>query len=75
MNTSAIFRTKTDVLMSVEAKMKKEEKSLSGRNMVVPTRDGRLSIKMKLKKFKKRDLMKTLDGIVTDHSTWFQDFH
>jgi hypothetical protein len=75
MNISAISKTKTDVLMSVEAKMKKEEKLLSGRNMVVPTRDGRSSIKMKLRKFKRRDSMKTLAGIAADHSIWYQDFH
>jgi hypothetical protein len=74
MHISATFKIIKDVLMSVEAKMKKEDLLSSGRNMVELTKDGRLSIKMKLKRFKKKDFMKTLDGISTDHSISFLDF-
>jgi hypothetical protein len=71
---SATFKTKIDVLMSVEAKMKKADQLSSGRSTEELTKDGRLYIKMKLKRFKKKDFMKTSDGTLTDHSISFLDF-
>jgi hypothetical protein len=61
-------------LMSMEEKMRKEDKSLSGTSMERPTRDGRSSILTKQIKNKKRDLMMTSVSTSTDHSISDQDF-
>jgi hypothetical protein len=42
--------------MFMVVRMKKEDKSLSGRDIMELTKDGRLSILIKLKTFKIRDL-------------------
>jgi hypothetical protein len=61
--------------MSQAERMQKDKPQSSGRNMVEPTRDGRLSILTLIRETKRRDLTRTSDGIATDHSTWSQDSH
>jgi len=60
--------------MFTVVKMKKVDKSLSGTNIMVQTRDGRSSILTKLKKYRTKDSMRTSVSISTDHSTSDQDF-
>jgi len=48
--------------------MRKEDKSLFGRNTMVPIRDGRLSIKIRLKKLQLKESTKILDSMSIDHS-------
>jgi hypothetical protein len=74
MNTSATSKTE-DVLMSVVAKMMKVDQLSPGKSMVEPTRDGRLSTLIKLRKFNLKVLTKTLDSNATEPSTLDQDFH
>ena len=68
MDTSSIGTTEKQ-LMSMEAKMKKEERSLFGRDTMELTKNGRLSILTKPTQFKPRVLTKILDSMSTDHST------
>jgi len=73
MNTSSILEMVRH-LMYMEEKMKKLGKSLPGRDTMVQTRDGRLSILIKLPRLLHQELMKTLDSTSTDHSTSNLDF-
>jgi len=52
MNTSATFNNPRNALTFMVERMKKEDKSLYGTSMVEPTRNGRLSMKRMLKRFK-----------------------
>jgi hypothetical protein len=61
--------------MFQEERMLKDKQLLSGTSMVEPTRDGRLSILTPIRDHKPRDSTRNSVSIVTDHSTWFQDFH
>ena len=61
--------------MSMVERMKKEDKLSCGASIMEPTRDGEFCILTKLKKFNPRDLTKSSDGTLTDHSTWYPDFH
>ena len=56
-------------LMSMVERMKKEDKLSFGASIMELTRDGEYFILTKLKKFNPRDLTKTSDGTLTDHST------
>jgi hypothetical protein len=42
--------------MFTEVRMRKEEKSLFGTDTMVPTKDGKLSMKKMLQRFKMKDL-------------------
>ena len=72
MNTSSTGRTR-NALMFMEEKMRKEEKSSHGIDTMVPIRDGRSSILMKLNQFQRKVSMKSSDSMLTDHSTLSQD--
>ena len=65
----------TSALTFQAERMLKDKLLLFGRDTMVRTKDGELSILMILKDHKRRDLTKNQDSTVTDHSTWFQDFH
>ena len=71
-HTSSIGPTKK-FLMFQEERMLKAKLLLSGINIMVPTRDGELSILIKLKRLLIRDLSKNSDSMPTDHSTLSQD--
>jgi hypothetical protein len=60
--------------MSIQEEMKKEDRSLPGRDIMERIRDGRSSILTKLKQFNPRDFMRTSDSTSTDHSTSDPDF-
>ena len=72
-NSSSTGRTAKFLMYQVQRMLKAKQLS-SGRNTEEPTRDGKLSILMKLKSHKKRDFMVNSDSTSTDHSTLFQDF-
>jgi hypothetical protein len=72
MNTSLTFKT-TKLLMSMVAKMMKQEKSLSGESTTEPTRDGRSFILIRLERLQLKDSTKTLYSTSIDHSTLSQD--
>jgi hypothetical protein len=55
MNTSATCRTRS-ALTFQEEKMRKEDQLLFGTDIMEPTRDGKLSMRKMLKRFKTRDL-------------------
>jgi hypothetical protein len=71
-DSSRIFKTERS-LMFMETEMKKEEMSLSGRDMEVPTRDGESSMLTKQERPKPRDLTETSDSTSIDHSTSDQE--
>jgi hypothetical protein len=55
-STSAISNRATSVLMFTVVKMRKEEKLSFGTSTMVTIRNGKLSTKKMLKRFKTRDL-------------------
>jgi hypothetical protein len=59
--------------MFIQEEIKKNNKLSSGVIMERRTRDGLLSILIKLNQFKLRDLQKNSDSTSTDHSTSDQD--
>jgi hypothetical protein len=59
--------------MSLETKIEKDKTFIFGRDMVVETRDGVLSILTKLLRKEVRDGTVNMDSISTDHSTSDQD--
>jgi hypothetical protein len=56
MNTSATCKKATNALMFTVVKMKKEDLLSFGTSIMEPTRDGKLSTRKMLKRFKTRDL-------------------
>jgi len=60
--------------MFQEEKMLKDKEFMPGRNMEVPTRDGRSSMLMKLRRLLRRELTRNSVSMSTDHSTSSQDF-
>jgi hypothetical protein len=72
-NTSSTGKTRK-LLMSMVAKMRKEDKLLPGTSTMELTRDGRLSILIRQSQFHPRDLTKTSVSTLVDHSTSYQDF-
>jgi len=74
METSSSTGRTRRYLMSTKERIKKDKLLSSGRNMVEPTRNGRLSILTKIRDHKLRDLTRTSDSSATDHSTLAQDF-
>jgi hypothetical protein len=72
-NTSSTSTTRRH-LMSMEEKMKKQERSLSGEDTTEPIRDGESSILIKLLRNQKLDTAKNGASISTDYSTSDQDF-
>jgi hypothetical protein len=72
-NTSSTSRTRK-LLIFMETKMKKEERSKCGRDIMAPTRDGESSI-LTQRVLRKRLLDGTLNGvsISIDYSTLDQD--
>jgi antitoxin component of MazEF toxin-antitoxin module len=54
--------------MSPEERMKKEERLSFGTDIMVSTKNGKSSILRMLKRFKIKDLTRTLEWNVTDHS-------
>jgi hypothetical protein len=56
MNTSATCKRATNVLMFTVVKMRKEERLSFGTSIMETTRDGKLSMRKMLKRFKTRDL-------------------
>ena len=73
-NTSSTGRVRK-LLMSVVAKILKDNQLSSGVSTMETTRNGKFSILIKIRDHKRRDLTKKLDSTATDHSTWYQDFH
>jgi hypothetical protein len=71
MITSATSKTR-NALMLLEAKTRKVKQSKSMVEQTTPTKDGRSSIKTKLKRFQPRDSTRSSDSRSTDHSTLFQ---
>ena len=71
-NTSSTGPT-TNVLMFQEERILKVKLLLSGIDIMVPTRDGMLSIRTNLKRLLIRVLSKISDSMLTDHSTLSQD--
>jgi hypothetical protein len=67
--------TTTRFLMLEELRMKKVNKLEFMVTTMVNTKNGPLSILIKLKAHKPREYQKTLDSILTDHSTLSQSFH
>jgi hypothetical protein len=72
--SNSSIQTTTRFLMLKEVKMLKDNKLSHGTGTERLTRDGELSIQIKLRRCKKRDFMKTSVSILTDHSTSDQDF-
>ena len=56
MNTSVTCKRATNALMFTVAKMKKEDQLLFGTSIMELTRDGKLSTRKMLKRFRTRDL-------------------
>jgi hypothetical protein len=68
-----MFKT-AKYLMFQEEKIRKDKLVLSTRDMVVPTKDGRLSILTKLLMSQLKDLTKNSVCTSVDHSTLYPDF-
>jgi len=60
--------------MLVEEKMLKVNQLSFGKNIMVPIRDGKLFILIPMQVNKLRDLEKTSDSTLADHSTSDPDF-
>jgi hypothetical protein len=65
---SATSKKQENVLMSIQAEMKKVERLSFGTSTVVLTKDGRLSTKMSTKRSKLRENLKNSDSTLIDHS-------
>jgi hypothetical protein len=72
LNISSTGRTRNALTSTVE-EMKKQDKSLPGRDTTVPTRDGKSYTLTKLNQYQRRDSTKNSDSMSTDHSTSSQD--
>jgi hypothetical protein len=72
-DNSSISTTRK-LLMYMVTEMKKQERSLSGEDTMVQTRDGQLSILIRLLRNKLLDTPKNGATISADHSISDQDF-
>jgi hypothetical protein len=61
--------------MSIKTRILKDNKLLSGRNIMDGTRDGELSMLTRPPRLDPRDMTVDLDSISIDHSSGDQDFH
>jgi hypothetical protein len=71
-NTSSIQTTRRHLMFSKE-RILKDKKSLSGRDIMVLTKDGELSTLINLSRKELLDLTKNSDSISIEHSTSDQD--
>jgi hypothetical protein len=62
-----------EYLMFQEVRILKVNHVFSGRNTVVRTKDGKLSILTKMLDHKRRELTRNSDSMSTDHSTLYPD--
>jgi len=72
-NTLSTSETKKH-LMSMVEKMKKVEKSLSGRDTMVPIRDGRLNISTKQRRKQLQASTRNSVSTLADHSILSPDY-